>query len=453
MGDVYTNPPQSRNEAILNSIVEGTTYTAPPQSRIEDLLLQVKDVIEEGGHDESATRASIAPTESDSAHASKNIAVGEQFYLSDDKLYTATSTISQGSAIVVYPTASYNCKLSDSVTGQIASGLRNTDAVVESTVGWIGKNLCPKFNPTTSATVVFTVDDDSVVTANGTASGTNGTDTVSFVANRSRQVLLTGCSYVDDNAHLFPYDNTSSSRPYKDSTKTVLQNDDQYGNEPLSFWMEKDHQYTIYIRVRMNTTVTNEKFYPMIRDADITDSDYEPYHASVAVSLAEKTDNSVIGKVEDGATCANPNGYAVGKHFTRNGAFCTVTSNISANESLVGSNKFTSGDVASICADVTKTSYTNTNANITIDSERDVVIRQGNIIFMRIRFTVLNNITSGEELFSGAGSFSGVQFLSIINLSAPYTVVNHAYINENGLCSVNKIDAGTYEVVGSYICK
>ena len=41
--------PQSRNEAILESIVEGTEYTDPPQSRIEDLLLQVKEVIEEGG--------------------------------------------------------------------------------------------------------------------------------------------------------------------------------------------------------------------------------------------------------------------------------------------------------------------------------------------------------------------------------------------------------------------
>ena len=36
--------PQSRNEAILESIVEGTEYTDPPQSRIEDLLLQVKEV-------------------------------------------------------------------------------------------------------------------------------------------------------------------------------------------------------------------------------------------------------------------------------------------------------------------------------------------------------------------------------------------------------------------------
>lgn len=43
-GVQYSNPPQSRNEAILESIVEGTQYTAPPQSRIEDLLLQIKAV-------------------------------------------------------------------------------------------------------------------------------------------------------------------------------------------------------------------------------------------------------------------------------------------------------------------------------------------------------------------------------------------------------------------------
>ena len=49
MGDVYTNPPQSRNEAILEATITDTQYTAPPQSRIEDLLLQLKEVIEEGG--------------------------------------------------------------------------------------------------------------------------------------------------------------------------------------------------------------------------------------------------------------------------------------------------------------------------------------------------------------------------------------------------------------------
>lgn len=40
-GVVYTNPPQSRNEAILESGISGTPYTDPPQSRIEDLLIQL----------------------------------------------------------------------------------------------------------------------------------------------------------------------------------------------------------------------------------------------------------------------------------------------------------------------------------------------------------------------------------------------------------------------------
>ena len=49
MGDMYTNPPQSRNEAILKATIDGTEYTAPPQSRIEDLLLDLKEAIEQGG--------------------------------------------------------------------------------------------------------------------------------------------------------------------------------------------------------------------------------------------------------------------------------------------------------------------------------------------------------------------------------------------------------------------
>lgn len=41
--------PQSRNEAILQAMIDGTQYTDPPQSRIEDLLLELKEVIEQGG--------------------------------------------------------------------------------------------------------------------------------------------------------------------------------------------------------------------------------------------------------------------------------------------------------------------------------------------------------------------------------------------------------------------
>lgn len=48
MGNIYTNPPQSRNEAILRATIDGTEYTDPPQSRIEDLLVELKQAIEGG---------------------------------------------------------------------------------------------------------------------------------------------------------------------------------------------------------------------------------------------------------------------------------------------------------------------------------------------------------------------------------------------------------------------
>lgn len=40
-GVEYTNPPQSRNEAIVESIIEGTQYTDPPQSENEEILVSI----------------------------------------------------------------------------------------------------------------------------------------------------------------------------------------------------------------------------------------------------------------------------------------------------------------------------------------------------------------------------------------------------------------------------
>lgn len=41
--------PQSRSEAILQTTINGDEYKDYPQSRIEELLLELKEVIEEGG--------------------------------------------------------------------------------------------------------------------------------------------------------------------------------------------------------------------------------------------------------------------------------------------------------------------------------------------------------------------------------------------------------------------
>lgn len=80
-GVQYTNPPQSRNEELLEDIITDQPYTAPPQSEIEeilvsiidetpytkaptsrnaDLLLQVKEKIEEGGGGGSPIKLSMS---------------------------------------------------------------------------------------------------------------------------------------------------------------------------------------------------------------------------------------------------------------------------------------------------------------------------------------------------------------------------------------------------------
>lgn len=41
--------PESRSEKILAATIDGTEYTEKPKSRIEELLLELKEAIEEGG--------------------------------------------------------------------------------------------------------------------------------------------------------------------------------------------------------------------------------------------------------------------------------------------------------------------------------------------------------------------------------------------------------------------
>ena len=400
MGDVYTNPPQSRNEAILNSIVEGTTYTDPPQSRIEDLLLQVKDVIEEGGHDESATRASIAPTESDSAHASKKIEVGEQFYLSDDKLYTATSPISQGSAIVVYPTASYNCKLSDSVTGQIAdrvdwksNGVLGAKNRIAPTLDLLKeKNTAGTWNGNvyTRNSLTFTVNTDEYgnvieIVVNNTASAT------SYFS-----IYTLDIGSVDMDSEVNPVANGY-----------ILSGGS--ANTPLKY-AHGTHNF-VY-QIDNGTACNNIKLYPMLRLASDTDSTFQPYAQTNRELTVNKADNTVIGTVENGATASQA--YAVGEHFTRNGAFCTVTTAITSGETLTEGTNYTSGDVASEF-EVTEGEISNVNQNITITQNTNKYFKYGKIINFVTRFTVDTAFSSGTHtLFKLPVPYSDNAYASIM---------------------------------------
>ena len=76
MADVYSSPPQSRNEAILAATISGEKYTEPPQSRIEDLLLQLKASIE-SGYLPTPDQLAAMNSGIDSLKVSETLAAGE----------------------------------------------------------------------------------------------------------------------------------------------------------------------------------------------------------------------------------------------------------------------------------------------------------------------------------------------------------------------------------------
>lgn len=416
MGVVYTDPPQSRNEAILDSIIDGTSYTDPPQSRIEDLLLQVKEVIEEGGHDESATRASIAPTESDSAHASKNIAVGEQFYLVDDKLYTATSAIAQNAAIIVYPTANYNCKLSDSITEQIAVKVDTADAE-----GYVSKNMLAvssmSFHRTNHRVDVISIPE---------------------LAKNTKYRLMVRYSNVSvaagDEEYLF----IRFGRIQQVSTTSLHPRTDISGN-----------QYFDLATVDSDIAVDNQNLYlgfnssAQSNDSITVDLYLVPAEIHDNVDLTQnKTDNSVIAPVENGTTVQKSDGYAVGSHAIRNDAFITWKNAKAQGETINDASDYDSGDVAELLNFETGSFNTPaTNVSIGIST----YMKYGHVMNVRLSFTASAEIARATDIgkcpYGRAGSYN--QYLTSIDGKIFYLTANGTIRNDEVL------PAGAYTVIGT----
>ena len=73
---IYSDPPQSRNEAILAATIAGDEYDGQPQSRIEYLLLQLKAAIE-SGYLPTPDQLAAMNSGIDSLKVSQTLAAGE----------------------------------------------------------------------------------------------------------------------------------------------------------------------------------------------------------------------------------------------------------------------------------------------------------------------------------------------------------------------------------------
>lgn len=253
MGDVYTNPPQSRNEAILRATIDGTEYTAPPQSRIEDLLLELKEAIEQGGGAGGMSKNTYDPN--DVVADAGGIAA----YVDDEitELNLGTASTKNSTSVVT-----------DS-SDLVESG------AVKNIVGWGNKNLCRGLETgsinqstgqdqtgTNKRTIgIVSIKKGSTVTISGFNSDSTPQYRIFYFSNgvyQSNEVL--------------DYDGTTLS-----STVTVGSTIDG-------------------IRCQITPAkVDDTKF--MVEYGAVA-STYEPYHESVSDSLDDKmsyADNGILG--------------------------------------------------------------------------------------------------------------------------------------------------------------
>jgi hypothetical protein len=311
MGDIYTNPPQSRNEAILRATIDGTEYTAPPQSRIEDLLLELKEAIEQGGTGEGDMKKSVY--DSDNAVAT---AGGIAAYVDDEitDLHLGTASTKNSTSVVTES------------TDLVESG------AVKELVGWGNKNPC---NPDTF--VQGLMDLSGVI-------NTNNKWITSDYIPCSGIVTLSG--YKDGSKVNF----CVRFAEYN-SSKTFIQITNDVNIQDVATWSRTFtlNANTRYVRMSVgfnNEATTPSAYFATNRlqlEVGSTATAYEPYHASVDES---KADNSVIGTVEDGTSPTKA--YAVNEFMVRDGAFCQVTAPVTTSSTWTEGSNYTKKSIAEV---------------------------------------------------------------------------------------------------------
>ena len=149
-------------------------------------------------------------------------------------------------------------------------------------------------------------------------------------------------------------------------------------------------RYRIVLNVKAGTH-DNEVIYPMI---SVNGGTYEPYHASVSDSLAEKCDNSTIAPTENGTTTSQA--YAVGSHAIRNGAFITWKNAKSQGETINDASDYTSGDVAEKLYDIEKNDIIANGSTWPANSVNFSLVQDNTVMY---RFSAMSHVGNLVDMF------------------------------------------------------
>lgn len=307
MSTIYTDPPQSRNEAIIKSTIDGTQYTDPPQSRMEDLLLDLKEAIEGGGGGGTTV---VANPEGEATDELEKLQVGNDIYeIPKDYEDLDNKPQINGETLIGNKTASELGLQAELDGAQTVSGnpITITDAeamnaesvVVELEpkqdlhgydapwVGGSGKNKLPLVladiktvntsgtwsgNTYTLNGVTFEVLTDSAdnvlgVKVNGTASASTNFGLTDKLGDMS------GLKY--NGAGAGTTNNKCLIVGYWDAQGEWIGDGRAYGGNDYTLLDYPQMSFGIYVQ---NTqTLTDETFYPMIRLSTESDPTFTPY--------------------------------------------------------------------------------------------------------------------------------------------------------------------------------
>ena len=319
---------ESRMEAYLNAAISGNTENLPkPISRIDFLLCELIKTLGKSGAsieevekivtDKVAEIVADAPEDFDTLKE-----LSDWIYTHEESAATMNTAIRTNANSIeslltdvnkkansddVYDKATADSRFlgidatadkavadeNGSNISETFSDVKNDIAINRTTLGTQCKNLL-KNNAVTKTVsgVTFTINDDKSITVNGTA-----TAQISFVINNKvglgiGNYILTGCPSGGswNTFYLTAYASSAwltapdFGSGCKIENKTVTQ---------------------VVITIASGYTANNLKFYPMLRDADITDGTYEPYKENIDERLINNTFDIAISRITIGYQCKN----------------------------------------------------------------------------------------------------------------------------------------------------
>lgn len=323
---IYTDPPQSRNEAIIKSTIDGTQYTDPPQSRIEDLLIELKAAVEGGGGGGTTNYNNLENRPQINSHTLEGDMSFADLEIDETPTEDSTNAVSSGGVYAGltdkidksstgYQTITGNPLEFDSLSPQIVrmkcdiESSQDLHGYDKPWAGGEGKNKLPmtvegikQYNQSgtwsgdtyTVSGVSFTINTDGDGNVTGISTEGRATSNIFFNVTSSvdradvpENFVMSGCpsgGVAYSTYQISLLDTSTSDTIYYDTGDGAICTRNAFSGDIMAI-----------IRVGNGTEMGGEIFRPMIRLATETDPTFEPYSNICPIAGADTIDIDVTG--------------------------------------------------------------------------------------------------------------------------------------------------------------